>query len=119
MNLILRVVVMGVLGAIAQTFLPWWSSVVVAVIVELILGKGDGTSFFSGFYGVAIPWMILATLIDVNSDSLLTVQVLQLFKLPEFSIVMIIITGLFGGLIAGMGSLSGGWIRAAFQKTNG
>ncbi|MCF8463264.1 MAG: hypothetical protein K9G41_00370 [Flavobacteriales bacterium] len=119
MNLLIRIAIIVVLGAIAQTYLPWWSAVVIALLVEAFVGKADNTSFFSGFYGLTIPWMVLATYIDVRSESLLTVRILELFKLPQFSFVLIIVTGLVGGLIGGVGTLTGGWIKAAFLKTDG
>lgn len=119
MNLMIRITVIAIVGAVLQTFWPWWTCILVAMVVEMLLGRKDGTSFFSGFYGVALPWMALSAYIDVTSDSLLTLQVLRLFKLPEFSVVLIIITGLLGGLVAGLGSVTGGWIRTAIHKTDG
>jgi hypothetical protein len=100
-------------------YFPWWTAVLIALLVELILGKKDSTSFFSGFYGVAIPWMILATYIDIKSEAILTVRILELFKLPEYSVVMIVLTGLLGGLAAGVGSMTGGWLKFAFSHENG
>lgn len=119
MNLFIRIIVIAILGAVAQTYLPWWSVVLVALTVEMVMGKGDNTSFFSGFYGVTIPWIALATYIDVKSGSLLTVRILELFKLPQFSIIMIILTGLIGGLVGSVGSMTGGWIKAAILRSDG
>ncbi len=119
MNLILRIAIIAVLGSIAQTYLPWWSTVVIALLVEAFVGKTDNTSFFSGFYGMAIPWMALAAYIDVKSESILTFRILELFKLPQFSFVLIIVTGLIGGLVGGVGSMTGGWIKAVFSRTDG
>ena len=119
MNLLVRIVVIAVLGAIAQMYFPWYSSIIVAVIVEVILGKGNNTSFFSGFYGVAIPWMILATYIDMKSESILSVRILELFKLPQYGTVMIVLAGLIGGLIGGAGSVAGGWIKDALLRSDG
>jgi len=119
MNLFVRITVIAALSSISQMYLPWWTAVVIALFVEALIGKGDKTSFYSGFYGVSIPWMILATYIDVKSESILTVRILELFKLPQFSFVLIILTGLIGGLIGGVGSMTGGWIKAAFSRTNG
>ena len=119
MNLVVRILVICILSVMAQIYFPWWSAVVVAVLVEAILGKGDRTSFYTGFYGIAIPWMILATYIDVKSESVLTIKILELFKLPQFSFVMIIVTGLVGGLVGGVGSMTGGWIKTAFSRTDG
>ncbi|MFT4595453.1 MAG: hypothetical protein ACI9UR_002803 [Bacteroidia bacterium] len=119
MNLLLRISLISAFGAVAQTFLPWWSSVVIALAVELVLGKGNATAFFSGFYGIAIPWMIMATYIDIKSESVLSVRILELFKLPQYPVVMIVLTGLLGGLAAGVGSMTGGWIKNAITGKDG
>ena len=113
MNLTLRIGFIAVLSALAQQVLPWWSCVVVAFLVELVLGKESTTSFFSGFYGIAIPWMVLAAYIDIKSESILSVRILELFKLPPYGFVMIIITGFLGGLYGGLASMVGGWTKRA------
>ena len=119
MNLTLRVILIIGLSYVAQTYCPWWSAVIVAFFVEAILGKGDNTSFFSGFYGIAIPWMIISGYINAKSEAILTVRVLELFQLPQFGIVLIILTGLIGGIVGGIGSMAGGWIKHAFLRTDG
>ncbi|MCF8278004.1 MAG: hypothetical protein K9J17_14820 [Flavobacteriales bacterium] len=119
MNFLLRVVLIAVLGAISQVYLPWWTAVVVALLVESIIGKGDNTSFFSGFYGLAVPWMVLATYIDVKSESVLSIRILELLKLPQFSFVLIIVTGLVGGLVGGLGSMTGGLINNVVFRKDG
>lgn len=85
---------------------------VVAFLVEFFLGKGDKLGFFSGFYGVAIPWMILAMYIDSQNDSMLAYRVLDLFSLPRYAMVLIIITGMVGGIAGGLTSLSASWTRS-------
>lgn len=119
MNLVARIAIVVILGVLSQIYLPWWSAVVIALVVELALGKGDNTSFFVGFYGVAVPWMILAMYIDVKSESILSVRILDLFKLPQFSVVMIVLTGLIGGLVGAAGSVAGGWIKDALLQSDG
>lgn len=116
MNLIIRIVLIMVLGAICQYHLPWWTVVLVALLIELIVGKGGKYSFFSGFYGVSIPWIILAAYIDFKSESILSVRIAELFRLPQYGLVMVVVTGLIGGIVGGMGSIGGGWLKAL--KTN-
>lgn len=115
MNLFVRIGLIAVLTVGAQQFLPWWSVVIIAFLVEALAGKQNDTSFFSGFYGVAIPWMIYAGYIDTLSDSILSVRILDLFQLPQFGFVMVIITGFLGGLYGGLASLVGGWFRKAIK----
>ena len=116
MNLAIRILLIAALSALSQVFLPWWTAVIIALAVEALLGKANSTAFFSGFYGIAIPWMILATYIDMQSESVLSIRICELFKLPQYSFILIIATGLLGGLAAGIGSLTGGWIRGVIQK---
>ena len=119
MNLAVRITLIAVLSFVAQTYFPWWTAVLVAFLVELILGNASKTAFFSGFYGIAIPWMALSTYIDVNSESVLSVRILELFKLPQYSILLIVVTGLLGGLVGGLATTSAGWIKMAISGKDG
>lgn len=111
MNFLLRIVVIALLSSVAQIYFPWWSIILVALVVEMILGKGDSTKFFAGFYGIAIPWMVYAGYLDHANASILSDRVLQMFSLPPFGFVLVIITGLIGGIIGGVSSVVGGWIK--------
>lgn len=116
MNLLLRIALIATLASIAQLFLPWYSIAFVALLVEFVLGKRDATKFFSGFYGIAIPWMALSAYIDVRSESILSVRILDMFKLSQYGFVLVIITGFLGGLIGGSASSLGGWIKEAMAN---
>jgi hypothetical protein len=118
MNLLLRIILIAGLSAVSQTYFQWWTAVIIALVIELALGKRNSTAFFSGFYGVAIPWMILATYIDIKSESILSVRILELFKLPQYSFLLIVLTGLIGGIMGGVGSLTGGWIKIAISNSD-
>ena len=113
MNLLLRITLIAALATIGQMFLSWYIIVFAAFLVELALGKRDATKFFSGFYGIAIPWMALSAYIETKSESILSVRILEMFKLPQYGFVLVIITGLLGGLIGGLASTLGGWIKEA------
>ncbi len=116
-NLVARILVIGVIASGLQyRFEFWWLAVITAFVVELVIGKGDRTGFFSGFYGVSIPWMILAFYIDRTTDSVLTYRVLELFRLPQTAIVLVIVTGLIGGLASGVASLSASWLKASIKN---
>lgn len=113
MNLFIRIILIACIASVAQLALGhWWLAPLTAFVVELSIGKGDRTGFFSGFYGVAIPWMILAFYIDHQSGSVLTYRVLELFRLPRFATVLVLVTGLVGGLSGGVASLSANWVKA-------
>jgi len=111
LNLVMRIIVIAIVSIAVQLVLPWWwTAVIAAFLIELSFGKGDRLGFFSGFYGIAIPWMIIAAYIDHHNDSVLAHRVLELLKLPRFGVVLIIVTGLVGGLAGGLATLSASWI---------
>lgn len=117
MNLFIRILAIAAIASVAQWTLGlWWLAPLTAFTVELAIGRGDHTGFFSGFYGVAIPWMILAFYIDHHGGSVLTYRVLELFKLPRFATVLVLVTGLIGGLSGGVASLSASWVKAYFKN---
>lgn len=111
MNLVSRISLIAVLTAVAQWFGPWWVCIPIALIIEAIFGKHKEFAFFSGFYGVCIPWLLYALYQDQLNDSLLSVRIAALFKLPQFGFVLVIITGLIGGVAGGIGSLTGSWLK--------
>lgn len=115
MNLLLRIVLIAILVSIGQMFLPWYCIVPIAFLVEFTLGEHDATKFFSGFYGIAIPWLALSAYIDVKSESILSVRILELFNLPRYGFVLVLITGLLGGLVGGFSSMVGGWLKEAVK----
>ncbi|MCF8257469.1 MAG: hypothetical protein K9J06_07955 [Flavobacteriales bacterium] len=116
MNLLLRIITISVIASALQWWAGfWWLAPLTAFVVEAAIGKGDRTGFFSGFYGIAVPWMAVAFYIDHQSGSILTYRLLELFKLPRFATVLVLITGLVGGLAGGVASLSASWVKAYFK----
>lgn len=116
MNLTLRILLIAVAGSVAQYFFPWWSALLVAGLVEAGFGTTGKYRFFSGFYGVCVPWLIMATWLHLSADPAFAERILKLFHMPPYGFVLIIITGLLGGLVGAAGSLTGGWIRASLTK---
>ena len=90
------------LGLLVHQFTPWWSIVIVAAIVGIIINEHAGKSFMFGFVGVFLLWGIAAYQIDAGNESILSTRVGEIFDAN-----MIIVTALLGGLLGGMGALTG------------
>jgi TctA family transporter len=116
MNLLIRIILIGALAFGLQSYFPWYSAIIAALLVELILGKDGSTKFFSGFYGIALVWMALSAYVDFKSESILSIRILEMFKLPPYGSVMVVLTGLLGGLLGGFATTVGGWIREAVKN---
>lgn len=94
----------------AESFLPWWSVVVAAFAIGL-LWKGNPTNtFLAGVLGVGLLWFIAALMINASSESSLPESVANLFQLQS-PFLLAAATGLIGGIVGGLGSLSGNYLR--------
>lgn len=113
MKFILKVVLIAGLSYLAELFLPWWSVVICAFLVGLILPTKGFNDFLSGFLGVGLLWLIFAWSIDMDTDSVLTSQVAPLLGVNN-ALVVVALTGLLGGIAGGFGTLSGSQLRRIF-----
>jgi hypothetical protein len=105
-----------ILSFLASYFLPWWIVALIAFLAALFLGKTSGQSFWSGFGGIFIVWVILALIKSIPNDNMLASRVIQLFPLPHSWVLLLFITALIGGLVGGMSALSGILVKKVFTK---
>jgi len=93
------------------TILPWYSFVFCALIVAVAVHQKPWKAFLSGFIALALLWAGLAFRIDNLNEHILSVKVATILPLQGSTLVLIIITGLIGGLVAGLGALTGSYLR--------
>ncbi|MFP4092554.1 MAG: hypothetical protein ACLFUB_02220 [Cyclobacteriaceae bacterium] len=115
MRFIFKMILIAAFGYLAELFLPWWSVVLVAFLVGFWLPNKGITAFLAGFLGVGLLWMIYAWLIDLESSSILSERLSGIFSMNS-GVMMIIITGLVGGLTGAFAALSGSQFRRIFIK---
>lgn len=101
-NSIYGIITIMLLGLLVHQFTPWWSIVIVTAIVGGIFNEHAGQSFMFGFVGVFLLWGVAAYQIDIGNESILSTRMEEIFGGN-----MIILTALLGGLLGGMGALTG------------
>lgn len=111
MRFILALLLTATLAFLAGLRLEWWSIALVAFLVSLLIPQGIGASFLSGFAGIFLLWAILAFWIDYKNGSILSQRIAELFKLGGSSVLLILITALIGGLVAGFAAMAGSSLR--------
>src|SRR5688500_7059936 len=116
MRFLISVLLIAALSYIASLYGPWWVIAIVAFLVALLIPQSMGRSFLAGFLGIMLLWCVIALLIDMQNDSYLSERVAQLFKLGAASLLLILITGLIGGLVAGFAAMSGAALRPSKRK---
>ncbi len=92
-------------------FFPWWSFVVCALIVSVAIPQKPWKGFVTGFVALFILWIVLACIIDIPNEHILSKKVAQIIPLGGSYILLIIVTGIVGGLVGGLGALTGSYIR--------
>jgi len=104
-----------VLSFVCSYFLPWWFVALIAFVAAYFFSKKPGKAFMAGFFAVFLAWSLLALFKSIPNDNILATRVAHLTQLPNW-ILLLIVTGLIGGLVGGMAALSGAMVRKSFKK---
>jgi len=70
-------------------------------------------SFLSGLLGTAIVWWIYAFIIDMRTESILSVRIAELFLIGSPAL-LILAGGLVAGILGGFAAVSGWAFRKLF-----
>jgi hypothetical protein len=113
MRFLLATLLTATFSFLAGLYTPWWSVAIVSFFVALLIKQRYGISFVSGLLGVFLCWAVLAWWIDSKNNSILSQKIAQLLPLGGSSFLLILVTGLVGGLAGGFGAMSGSSLRSA------
>ena len=91
--------------------LPWWSFVFTSLIVAVAIHQKAGKAFLSGFLGLFLLWAGMAAVIDAANEHVLAVKVAQILPLGGSYLVLILVTGIVGGLVSGLAAMTGSFMR--------
>ncbi len=103
----------AILAFISGLFLPWWGMAITSLLVAVLVHQKAGKAFLSGLLGVFLLWAGLAWWIDMKNNGILSKKIATILPLGGNTILLIGVTGLIGGLIAGFAAMSGSFLRAS------
>ncbi len=106
----------GVLSYVAGLFYPWWSIAVVAFVIALIIRQHPLKAFFTAFLSVFVFWFGFSFFIDLANDHILANRMALLFFKVSSPILMCVVSGLLGGIVAGFAALSASFLRKKRRK---
>lgn len=99
---------------VLQLFLPWWIIAPLAALAAFWKGTSAGQAFWSGFFAIFSLWIGTALFYTIPNGNILANRIGAMLGLPETSInwvIVLLITGVAGGLAAGLCSLAGYYFR--------
>lgn len=114
MRFVLHIGLTALLICIVQRWLPAWSVVICAGVVAMGMASTYTHAFLGGFTGVSLVWMTASAVIDVRTHSILSAKIAPLLGLSS-PILLVLLTGLIGGVLGGLGAISGHQIRQLWR----
>jgi hypothetical protein len=118
MKLITAIILTALTGFIAGvlSFSPWWGFAITSLLVAVLVHQKAGKAFLAGFLGIFLLWAGLAWWIDMKNNGILSHKIAQILPLSGNSLLLIIVTGVLGGLVAGFAAMSGSYLRASTRS---
>jgi len=95
------------LALLFQLFTPWWGVAMATAISSFIIRLKGGWVFFAPFIAIGLFWAVQAYLISAANDFILAQKIAVLLPLDGNVSLLLLFTAIIGGLVAGLGSLSG------------
>ena len=117
MKFLTATILTAILSFVSGLFLPWWGIAIVALLVATIVHQKAGKAFLAGLSGVFLLWAGLAFWIDMKNNGVLSHKVASILPLGGSGIALIIVTGLIGGLVAGLAAMAGSYLRASEKRS--
>lgn len=118
MKMLTNFILTIIIGLILSMFLPWWAIMVAAFVSGAIVRLRNVSAFFVPFAAIALFWIVNAWLLSNANDFTLAKKIAVLLPLGGNAILLILVTGLIGGLAAGIAGLFGNQCRALLAKDN-
>jgi hypothetical protein len=105
-------IVVLLISFLAQTFLPWWTVIVISFATCGIIGKTGKISFWQPFLAIVVLWTCMALYKSFPNNHLLAGRVAVMFGVKVWPAILTI-TALIGGLAAGISGVCGYHFRKA------
>jgi len=106
-NFFFSIVIILTASMVLQQFLPWWIIVLPAFSVGFFYEQKSLVAFLSGFIAVFVVWSFYAFFLSAANDDILAKKVAMLLPLQGKVWLLLIVTGIVGGLVSGFAALSG------------
>lgn len=96
-------------------FLPWWSIALPALAFGYLFKYKVGASFGWGFLALFILWGGQALYIHIANDGILSTRIADMLQVGS-PMLVILITGVIGGLVSGLATVTGAYISELNKK---
>ncbi|TXE16414.1 hypothetical protein ES692_12860 [Psychroserpens burtonensis] len=113
---IINFVITIILAVLLSLYLPWWSVMVAGFVSALFFSLKKAAVFFVPFLAVFCFWAIYAFIVSSANDFTLAKKIAVLLPLGGNPHVLILVTGLVGGLASGVAAVFGKQLVGLVRK---
>lgn len=106
-----------IVGNISHFFGPWWAVAVVAAVAVLLFPMGPARAMVVGTAAGSMLWWFNTLWANLANGGMLAAKIGQVFQGVQ-ALQLLAATALLGGLLGGLGALSGAYGRALFAPTD-
>ena len=96
-----------ILAVLFSFFLPWWSVMTAALVTSLFIPLKKTAVFLVPFVAILLFWAVYCFVLSSNNDFTLAKKISQLLQLGGNPYLLILTTGIVGGLAAGISAIFG------------
>ena len=99
-----------------QLFLPWWIITPIAFGAAFWKATSGKHAFWSAFFALFVLWLLTGLFYSIPNGHILANRVGTMLGLPDTTlnwVIVLLISGVIGGLAAGFCSLAGFYLRQA------
>lgn len=111
MKFLVSILLIALSGFAMGLYLPWWTVSIAGFLVSFLLYQKPLTALLTGFLGIFFLWASI-TIVRSSANEHILAHRMSIFILKNDSpFMLIMVSALIGGLIGGMGALSGSLLR--------
>jgi hypothetical protein len=105
-----------VLALILSLFLPWWSVMTSALATALFIPLKKTAVFFVPFLAILLFWAVYSFILSSGNDYTLAKRIAVLLPLGGNAYLLMFVTGVVGGLAAGIAAIFGKQLSLTLKK---
>ena len=106
-NKILNFVATLVFAALLSVFMPWWSVMIAGFLSALLFPLKRVSVYLIPFTAILLYWAIYALALSSANDYILANKISELLQLGGNPYVLVLFSGLVGGIAAGIAAVFG------------
>ena len=109
---VISFIVTLVLAGLLSMALPWWSVMLAALLSALVIPLKKAAVFFVPFLAVFLFWAVYCYVLSSGNDFTLAKKISELLQVGGNPYALILLTGVLGGLAAGLSGVLGSQVLA-------